>query len=253
VTCWSLPIRNPIERKLRQFTIFSDEERRVLDAASGEGTCTYAAREDIEQEGSKPNGVRVILAGWTCRYKLLADGRRQIISFLLPGDVCELYVDIIHELDHSVAALTPASVARISSASLNSAMGQHPRLAQALIWERIVTAAIQREWTINLGQRSAFERVAHLLCELFVRLRGIGLVQNRRCELPLTQTDLADATGLSAIHINRTLQELRRQDLITLGGKELYIPKFKSLADAAGFNDKYLHIKYPNDESSNLR
>ena len=189
----------------------------------------------------------MILEGWACRYKLLADGRRQIISFLLPGDVCEFYVDIVHELDHSVAALTPALVARIKSASLNSAMGQHPRLAQAFIWERVVTAAIQREWTINLGQRSAFERVAHLLCELFVRLQGIGLVQNRRCELPLTQADLADATGLSAIHVNRTLQELRRQDLITLGGKELYVSKLNSLEDAAGFNGNYLHIKYIND------
>ncbi len=157
-------------------------------------------------------------------------------------------MDIVHELDHSVAALTPASVARIKSASLNSAMGQHPRLAQGFIWERVVTAAIQREWIINLGQRSAFERVAHLLCELFVRLQGIGLVQNKRCELPLTQPDLADATGLSAIHVNRTLQELRRQDLITLGGKELYVPNLKSLADAAGFNQNYLHIKHLKDQ-----
>lgn len=172
---------------------------------SGEGKCVYAAHEDIEQEGSRPTEIKVILAGWARRYKLLTDGRRQIISFLLPGDVCELYVDIVHELDHSVAALAPASVARIKSASLNSAMGQYPRLAQACIRERVVTAAIQREWTINLGQRSAFERMAHLLCKILARFQGIGLVHNRRCELPLTRTDLADATELSVIHVNHTL------------------------------------------------
>lgn len=236
-------IIDPLKCKLGQFAALSDEDRRVLDELSGEGVRTYAAREDIEQEGSKPTDVKLVLAGWACRYKLLADGRRQIMAFLLPGDISELHVHLLSKLDHSICALTPALVARISSASLTSVMGRHPRIAEALLWAQLVAAATQREWIINLGQRSAFERVAHLLCELFIRMQGIGLVQDRRCEFPLTQAELADATGLSAIHVNRTLQELRGKGLIALRSRGLYIPDLADLQDAAEFNPDYLHLR----------
>lgn len=236
-------ITDPLNCKLGQFAAFSDEDRRVLDELSGEGVRAYAAREDIEQEGRKPTDIKLVLAGWACRYKLLADGRRQIMAFLLPGDISELHLHLLSKLDHSICALTPASVARISNATLTSVMGRHPRIAEALLWAQLVAAATQREWIINLGQRSAFERVAHLLCELFIRMQGIGLVQDRRCEFPLTQAELADATGLSAIHVNRTLQELRGKGLIALRNRGLYIPDLTNLQDAAEFNPDYLHFR----------
>ena len=235
-------VSNALERKLRQFVKFSEEERRVLDRIAAEAVHTYAARDDLDQEGRRPADVKLILAGWACRYKLLADGRRQIIAFLLPGDICELHVDVLKRLDHSVAAITSVAVAQINSATLGLWLEHYPRITQALNWEQVVAASIQREWTVNVGQRSAFERMSHLLCELFLRLQSIGLVGNRRCELPLTQVDLADATGLSAIHANRTIQELRSRGLIALRGKELYVPDFLRLKEASSFDANYLYL-----------
>jgi CRP-like cAMP-binding protein len=222
---------------------FTDDERCVLDRIAAEAVRSYAAREDLDEEGRQPVDVKLILAGWACRYKILADGRRQIIGFFLPGDICELHVEVLKGLDHSVAAITPVAVAQIKSATLNLWLGPFPRISQALNWEQVVAASTQREWTVNVGQRSAFERMSHLLCELFVRMQSIGLVKDRRCELPLTQADLADATGLSAIHANRIIQEMRARGLIALGGKELYVPDLLQLKEASSFNSNYLHVK----------
>ena len=122
-------------------------------------------------------------------------------------------------------------------------MDAHPRVTQALLWEQLVTVAIQRQWTLCLGRLSAFERVAHLLCELFLRLRGVGLAANGACELPVTQIDLSDATGLTPVHVNRTLQELRGAGLVRLGDKKLVIPDLRALQDAAQFNPNYLHLQ----------
>jgi CRP-like cAMP-binding protein len=115
-------------------------------------------------------------------------------------------------------------------------------VAQALLWDQLVTAAIQREWTFNLGRRTAFERMAHLLCELFMRLQAAGLTGDRSCSFPLTQADLADALGLSAVHVNRTLQELRADGLIVLRGKELLVTDLDRLQEAAQFDANYLHL-----------
>jgi CRP-like cAMP-binding protein len=121
-------------------------------------------------------------------------------------------------------------------------MFDHPRITQALFWDELVTVAIQREWTLNVGQRTAYERIAHLLCELYLRLRTVGLTDGTSCHFPLTQVDLADATGLTAVHVNRTLQELRRDGLIELQSKTLTIPDLNALRQVALFNDNYLHL-----------
>jgi CRP-like cAMP-binding protein len=120
----------------------------------------------------------------------------------------------------------------------------YPRVTQALWWEALVNAAIQREWTLNLGQRTAYERIAHLLVELFCRLKSVRMTQGDSCDFPLTQNDLADAAGLTAVHVNRTLQELRRDGLIVLEHKRLTIPDLKRLAEAAMFNASYLHLDH---------
>jgi CRP-like cAMP-binding protein len=117
-------------------------------------------------------------------------------------------------------------------------------LTQALWWHELVTAAIQREWTLNLGQRSAYERLAHLLVELYIRLAAVGRAQEGRCDFPLTQNDLADATGLTAVHVNRTLQELRRDELIELDRKQLRILDLKRMMDVSMFNPNYLHLDH---------
>lgn len=231
-----------LPRKLEQFTHLSRADKSALGVLARERVRRVAAREDIIREQEKPRGVTLILQGWACRYKALEDGRRQIVAFLLPGDLCDLDVFILREMDHSLGALTPVLVADIMAETLDEVMGRHPRITKALLWNQLVTAAIQREWTVSLGQRSAFERMAHLLCELFLRLRGVGLAEGGRCDLPLTQAELADATGLSAVYVNRTLQELRGQGLIALRGRELVIPDLKALQEAAQFNPNYLHL-----------
>lgn len=229
-------------RKLEQFTRLSSRDKLVLDQVSTEGLRQLGAREDIIREGERPQVVNLILSGWACRYKYLEDGRRQIIAFFLPGDLCDNHVFVLREMDHSIGTLTPVTVAQIPRPRIEEVSLHHPRITQALWWESLVNMAIQREWTVSLGQRNATERLAHLLCELFLRGRSVGLVEGNSCELPLKQAELADALGLSTVHVNRTLQDLRTAGLIALKGKMLTIPDLNALQTAAQFNANYLHL-----------
>ncbi|WP_298961101.1 Crp/Fnr family transcriptional regulator [uncultured Methylobacterium sp.] len=229
-------------RKLGQFTTLSDSDRDAILAACGGKRRRIDPREDIIREGENPTHVNLILDGWACRYKQLRDGRRQIISFLLPGDLCDTHVYVLREMDHSIGALTPVTFAEISRETLNRITAEHPRITHALEWDALVTAAIQREWTVNLGRRIAAERLGHLLCEIFIRLRGVGLTEGHSYILPVTQADLGNAMGLSSVHINRTLQELRGCGLIVLKGRQLTIPNLAALQTASLFNPNYLHL-----------
>ena len=229
-------------RKLEQFTHLSGEDTAVLDLAASERVRRFSPREDIIREGDRPRDVNLFLTGWACRYKQLEDGRRQIVAFFLPGDLCDHNVFILREMDHHIAALTPVTVAELSQESFERITLGHPRILQALWWETLVNASVQREWTVNLGQRDAAERMAHLFCELFVRLRGVGLTEGDGCEFPLTQADLAEATGMSTVHVNRTLQELRGRGLLILKGRRLTIPDLDGLMAAGLFNPNYLHL-----------
>lgn len=230
--------------KLESFTRLSVLDRQALDAVVTEKQRRLGAREDIICEGDNPSHVNLILDGWACRYKQLEDGRRQIISFFLPGDLCDSHVYVLRAMDHSIGTLTPVTFAEISRDSLSQVTSRQPRIMQALWWDTLVQASIQREWTVNLGQRSATERVGHLLCELFLRLRIVGLADGDGCLLPVTQADLADAMGLSTVHINRTLQELRGAGLIVLKGRHLTIPDLPALQTASLFNPNYLHLDH---------
>jgi len=158
------------------------------------------------------------------------------------GDLFDANVFILEAMDHSVAAITRLVYAEIGAADFEGLMRQSPRLTQALWWNELVNAAIAREWTINVGQRNAYERIAHLLCEMYVRLGSVGLTRDQGCDWPLTQNDLADATGLTPVHVNRTLQDLRRDGLIELHGRRLTVPDLAALAVAAMFNPNYLHL-----------
>lgn len=230
-------------RKLEQFARFSPADRSVLEAAASAKVRRFGPREDVVREGDAPDHVNLFLEGWGCRYKTLEDGRRQIISFFLPGDMCDLNIFILDEMDHSIATLTAARVAEISRQTLHEITAGHSRITQALWWETLVEVAVQRERTVSLGQRSATERLAHLLCELYLRLEAVGLTDGGTCDLPVTQADLADALGLSTVHVNRTLQELRGNGLIRLRGRELAIPDFPGLQNVAMFNPNYLHVQ----------
>ena len=229
-------------RKLEHFVRLSQTDRVILDRAASERVRRFGPRADITREGDRPKDVHLILSGWACRYKQLEDGRRQVVSFFLPGDLCDLNIFILREMDHSIGTITPVSIADLSRDFFDEMSAGHPRIVTAFWWESLVNAAVQREWTMNLGQRTALERMAHLLCEIFFRLRIAGLTREDSCDFPLTQADLADATGLSKVHVNRTLQELRSAGLIVLKGKMLVVPSLERLMNAGLFNANYLHM-----------
>jgi CRP-like cAMP-binding protein len=200
------------------------------------------ARRDLIREGETPRFAYLVQSGWGCRYKALPDGRRQIVDFLVPGDLFDADVHILAQMDHAVGAVTAMRAVEIAPSDLDQVRVAHQKVAQALRMDEFVKISIQREWTLNVGQRTAYERLSHLLCEMFLRMEVVGLANEKSCEFPLTQLDLADATGLTAVHVNRTLQELRKDGLIELHSRALTIPDFDALRNAGLFNGSYLHL-----------
>jgi CRP-like cAMP-binding protein len=232
-----------VASKLEVFTRLSSDDRAAL-AQLSRNFRYVDARRDLISEGDKPRHVHLVLDGWACRYKTLPDGKRQIVSLFIPGDFCDVNVYILKQMDHSIGAITRLKVAMIGPEEMDELTTERPRVIQALWWHELVTAAIQREWTVNLGQRSAYERLGHLLVEIYLRLRVVGRAQNGHCDFPLTQNDLAEATGLTSVHVNRTLQELRRDGLIELERKQLHLLDVERLMDASMFNANYLHMEH---------
>jgi len=240
---------HPFIRKLERFTRLSADDQRLLERMAFEHVRRIGPREDIVREGDAPGEIHLILSGWACRSKQLEDGRGAILAFLLPGDLCDPNAILPRLMDHSVGALTAVSVAGIPRPLFDDLTLKHSRIAQALWGQVLIDAAIQREWTLNLGQRTAYERLCHLLCELFLRLRAVGLTQGSSCELPVTQAKLAEATGLTLVHLNRMLQELRAANLVVLKNKTLTIPNLEALMSAALFNPAYLYLNQAGEAS----
>ena len=232
----------PLIKKFEWFVHLSDEDRRLLRAMASGGVQHALPGEDIVREGDHPVFVYLVLDGWAHRYKVLEDGRRQIISFFLPGDLCDLNIFLLKEMDHSIGALTSLSYLRVTRQVMDTLVEFSPRIRSALWWDTLVSAAIQREWTVNLGQRSAIERVSHLICELFIRTRMVGLGDDQTFPFPVIQADLAEATGMTTVHVNRVLQELRSRNLILFRRKRLRILDIEGLTRLALFNDNYLHL-----------
>ncbi|CAN5257723.1 Crp/Fnr family transcriptional regulator [soil metagenome] len=233
---------NPWTRKLEQVGDLEDVDRRLLDRLIHEPKL-FRAGEDIISVGEVPDLVNVVIEGWVCRYKVLGDGQRQIMALLVPGDICDLTVFVLKEMDHSIGALTDAVVARIPRNEIMSILETRPKLTLKLWWSSLQDEAVMREWIVGLGRRTAYERTAHLFYELHSRLRGVGLCDDEGgMALPLRQTDLSDILGLSYVHMNRVLQRMREEGLITLTRRELRFPSPARLKAVAGFEDRYLHL-----------
>lgn len=233
---------NVLVRHLSNCAPLRSDEKEAIDAVVAGPTKSVGARRDLIREGAAPHGVLLILSGWTCRYKMLDDGRRQIVSFLIPGDMCDLHNTVLARMDHSIGALSPVRYAALPNERLHQLSIEYPRVGRALWWQMLVNVAQQREWTMNIGQRSARERIGSLFCELFIRSRAIGLTSDKTFEFPATQADLAEATGLTSVHVNRTLQQLRQSELINLAGRVLTIPDLAKLSVASHFSPEYLHL-----------
>lgn len=231
---------NRFIEKLRGFADFGDPELRALERVTARPRA-YIARKDLIREGDPPGPVLVVLEGWAFRYKVLPSGTRQIMAFLMPGDACDLHIGMLAEMDHSIQTVTKASVATIDRAAMDEMLASHPRIATAMYVAQLVDEGTLRAWIVSLGRRSSIERVAHLILELFLRAVRIGLSDGTTMELPLPQAVLADALGMTPVHINRILQELRRSGAIELSRGVLRIKDPAALTHISGFDANYLH------------
>lgn len=231
---------NPLTRKLESLMPLSATERAALDRLTRGSQLRFAPRRDVAREGDPPGLVWLVLEGWAARYKTLPDGRRQIVGFLLPGDLCEPDGVELGRLDHSIAAISSLRCAALAPLQLEPLM-RSQKLRRALAWDQMTASALQREWILSLGQRTALERIANLICELYFRLDRAGLAPGGACLFPITQRDMADATGLSTVHVNRVLKSLRQQRLVDWQGRQLRIPNLGGLMTAALFSAGWLH------------
>lgn len=233
---------NAFTRKLSRFADFSDDEFAALESVSANPE--HRARGgDLIRQGERPDAVQLLLDGWAFRYKVLKNGRRQILGYLLPGDICDVHITLLNEMDHSIGLLTDAEVVTIPAQQLQELMERHRRIELALWCSVLVDEAILREWLTNVGQRDSFGRVGHHLCELWHRMNSVGLVnENEQFDLPLTQEELGDSLGLTSVHVNRTLKRLREDGLIELTNRRLTVLDPMRLAEVTGFDSAYLHL-----------
>jgi CRP-like cAMP-binding protein len=229
-------------RKLAHFIELSALELDVLRATPAR-VRDVQARTDIVADGHWPEELSLITEGFACRYKLLGEGRRQIMAFLIPGDICDLRALLTGKMDHAVAALNECRIATISRQKIFDAMEKYPRIELALWRDTMLDAALYRQWLVNLGRRTAHQRIAHLLCEIGTRLQAISRAQGATYELPITQSDLADAIGLSLVHVNKSLKRLREDGLITFRANEVRVHDWERLRSIAGFDPAYLQLR----------
>ena len=232
---------NPLTLKLEHGSKLTPGDRQRLDALI-QTSCRIEAGQDLIRENDPPEHVRLILDGFVCRYKILEDGRRSIIAYLVPGDICDLHVAILRRMDHAMATLTPCTIVFMAPDVIVDLTTNYPRIAHALWWSTLVDAAILREWLVSLGQRPADQRLAHLFCELLLRLQTVRLADENSYPLPLTQEALADTLGISTVHVNRVLQQMREDGLVVFRDHRLVIPNVERLKEFAGFDSNYLHL-----------
>jgi len=229
--------------------LFRRWKRRLPLSAADEAAVTnlnwarkqYQRDAYLAREGEHVTVCTVLLQGFAYRQKILSDGSRQIISFHIPGEFLDLQNCLLEVADHNVQALTRCLVAVVSKELLLQVMSDRPAVRQAIWLDSLLDASVFREWVVNVGRRDARQRIAHLLCELALRLKAAGLGEGPLFDFPLTQEQIADATGLTAVHTNRTLQALRRAGLINLTASKLTILDWDALAEAGDFSERYLH------------
>lgn len=241
---------NPLIMKLEYGAHLTDEDRAVLRDLSSR-TRRIAANQDITMEGDRPEHLHLVMEGFACRYKMLPNGQRQIMAFMVPGDFCDLHVAILGAMDHNIGTGWGCTVVDIPRRVVEDLTEHHPRIMRAMWWATLVDEGTLREWLVNMGQRAADRQMAHLICELLVRLQTVGCASTNGFEFPISQKDLADTLGITPVHTNRVLQELRSKGLIIWKGKQLHIPDVNELKAFAEFDPNYLHLK-PRQNTSNF-
>lgn len=231
---------NILLHKLARWADFDDQDRAALDRLVTPAR-TVVRGEHLIHEGDRPSHVFLILEGWAQRFKILPQGTRQTVAFLMPGDLCDAHVFILAKMDHSIAMMSAGSVVAIPANAMMQLVEQHPRIARALWWATLVDEGILREWLVNIGGRDAYGRIAHLFCELYIRAGVVAPEGGADLFMPLTQTDMAEALGLTPIHINRVAKVLKRDGLAYIEKGRMIMLDFDRLKEAAGFDPTYLH------------
>lgn len=229
-------------RKLRLRTSISVDEQRALETLVSD-VRNFRADQVIIRAGETLNSGLMLLDGWTARTRHLASGKRQITELHIAGDFVDLHAFTLKHLDHDLRTFTPCRVAVVPHQRLERMFENHPRLARIYWFLTNIDAAIHREWLLSLGQRSALSHMAHLFCEMCTRLDVIGLVDDGEFDFPLTQGEVAECLGLTTVHANRTVQELRRRGLIELANRRVRILDRRKLEALAEFEPRYLYLE----------
>jgi CRP-like cAMP-binding protein len=251
-------------RRMEQFSRFSDEDRLLLEDLTSKRQRIYQPGEDIVREGEHSPDIHIVLSGLACRYKLLENGTRQIMAFLVPGDPCDSEIFILKAMDHSIGALAPSLIAssphRLIASSphrliasvagdvMKDMLLHRPGIALAFWWSTLQDEGILRERIIDEGRRDAYSRIAFMICEVLLRMRAVGVIRDESFEFPITQADLADATGLTPVHVNRMLQRLREEGLIEVKNRVWTVLDTEGLKKVARFDPNYLHLDRAKDE-----
>lgn len=242
------PQSHPLNGFLRELTFHKD-----LDEADREAILALPVRVRkvdaatyLVREGSLALQCSVLIDGFAFRQKVTGDGARQIMAICIPGDAVDLQNMFLDVADHSVQMLIHGTVADLKRADLQQIVLTRPALGAAIIQMALVEASILREWVVNVGRRDARERIAHLLCEFAVRLEARNLASPEGFELPMTQEQLADTTGLTPVHVNRVLKSLEAEGLITRKRRHIQFVDWRALQELGDFTRQYLHL--PGDD-----
>ena len=240
-----MTVPNGIERVLRRL-----ETRGHLDGGDRAAVLAlpfvYRTLEPatyIVREGEPPEMCALLLTGFAYRHKVTGEGQRQIMSVHMPGEFLDLQNSLLGVADHNVQALTRCEIAAVPVPALRRLAEEHPRVGRAMWMETLIDASIFREWIVNVGRRDSITRISHLLCELALRLEVVGLGRRHHYEIPMTQEQLADCTGLTPVHVNRVLKELGRLGLIEREKRSVSIVDWDRLQDVGDFNTRYLHLE----------
>ena len=234
------PIENsPLTRKLSAFVALSDAELAVLERLH-ERRISFVAGRDLVFQGQSDQAAYILAAGWVCSYKIQPDGARQVVDFQIPGDFLGLRSVLLHTSDHGIEPIVDIQAAEVMVSDLLEAFAQTPRLATAILWAASRDEAMVVEHLVGLGRRDAGARMAHFLLELGARLALVGMGSRSGYACPLTQYHLADALGLSAVHVNRVLRKLREAGLVTFQDGEVLFDDYSGLVALADFDPTYL-------------
>ncbi|MGX6647069.1 Crp/Fnr family transcriptional regulator [Maricaulaceae bacterium MS644] len=237
-------LQSPLARKLEAFVALSDVDRATL-ARLTRRRKSFRAGHQLIHEGQENAAAYIMAEGWANSYKLLPEGERLIVDVQIPGDFLGLRSVLFRTSDHTIEAVTRIEVSEVLSSDILDAFATAPRLATAVLWAASRDEAMVVEHLVNLGRRSAEERMAHFLLELGSRLQLIGIGDATGYDCPLTQYHLADALGLSAVHVNRILRQLRENGLVTVQKKRVTYDNLEGLSQLAGFDIAYLDHSGP--------